>query len=389
LPASILPPPKDHGRAEDQAIRYIYEAKRRIEEQYGIRIKTGLELECYAIDPSGTPTSDILSVEQVQNDLLLEGCNVQFEDENTLDYKGQYEAITGVNDPLETIQVGENVRQYLSQNPAKYGLEAFDFSPRPFPGQEASSVHISLSLWDIKGKPLFSGKDGRFSPLLYAVAHGMIETQKNTVLLSAQTDGAYERFGNSAWSPSGIGVDYYGDSGRSLRIANENGNAWLAKHFQPEDVRIENRLPAADSNLAIAMAASILGVEYALQHYVRVFKSSNDFAVNCMTAFSDEDPEILHNITRVKGQIISKDRVLGVAEFRGYTPRYPLPQNRAEALYSLKEALTNDPISSIAGSFLNAVVKQHDESTPAPEPEHFCEGISEAYPAFFPCTAPV
>ncbi|WP_432990178.1 glutamine synthetase family protein [Dactylosporangium sp. CA-233914] len=109
-------------------------------------------------------------------------------------------------------------------------------------GDEGNSCHVHVSLWDADTTaPL--GEDKRFDAFVGGVAAHMAES----TLMYAPHINSYRRFRPHSFAPTTIAV---GDNNRtcSLRVVG------LGKHR-----RVENRVPGADVNPYVALAAVALG----------------------------------------------------------------------------------------------------------------------------------
>ena len=389
----VLPPPGNDKEAELAARNYIRAAVKRIEETYGIKIRTGIELEFYAIGPDGQPTSQILDVEKINAAFEKHSPVVsRFDHENYTDYYGQYEVVIGVDppkgrpkylrelsplnrgerrrqweampegkpmerndlhgDPMHTAVAAQETRKFLQREAKNYGLSKVDFTAKPFADKEASGAHLSVSLWDNNGKPLFANAAGHETTLLKQVARGMAEVQKDTVLLYAPTDNAFERLANTMWSPSVVSVATAGDAGTTLRIAKRNDFAYETKeHIRPEDVRIENRLPASDCNYILAMAGTIAGIEHALRKHVKVYaKDTQETGIE----------------NRAQKDIIKlPDKILAIDKAEDTYPVFTLPASRKDALERLQRAASSDTGKILGNSFISAIMAQQKASVPS------------------------
>ena len=388
-----LPPPGDDREVELAARQYIRGALNRIKEKYGIEIRAGIELEFYALDEDGRPSSKVFNLDEVNKEFASSPAVTGFEDENTIDYYGQYEVKVGVNPPKATPKelrakspvlegkAGEYRRKKWEAMPdtsepsterdPRYGnplraadtaqalrklmirkakgfagtLGGVDFSALPFKDKEASGVHINVSLWDTSGNPLFANEKGEQTALLKQVSHHMIESQKNNVILFAQSDNAYKRFGNTQWSPTVISCADHGDAGTTLRIANADNLYHLKEAGKPEDTRLENRITPSDANYVVAMAATVAGIELALQKSVTVHPK--DAATP-----SGQNAEVME----------LADRKLAVAKHDQPYPDYNLPTSRHDALERFKQHLDSDEVKILGSTLQNAVLAQHSMS---------------------------
>lgn len=358
-PDKALPPPKDDKQVELAARNYIRRTLKKFEERYGIKVRAGIELEFYAVDEDDKPTSKVLDLEKVSGAFRNSPFVERIDHENTTDYKGQYEAIIGVNppkgkprmphhgDPMRAAMGAEAVRKHLVAHAKEHGLERVDFSPLPFEEQEASGAHISISLWDTDGKPLFGFHQGAMTPIMGAALKGMLDIQRPSTLLYAQNDKAYKRYGNTDWSPNIIGVSGTGGSGHSLRIANASDYAHLKPTAPPENVRIENRLASSDANYIIAMAATLAGVDNALEKYVTVAEST---ATNTDKANEDGTFETKAG---------NKTLCIKQSDIERFDT-YALPMNRFDAADAFKVGLEEYGLSKLLGKeFSTALLQQH------------------------------
>ena len=330
-----LPPPVLSGPADRLARDYIERTVQKLEDRYGMLVKTGIELECYAVGTNGLPAAHIVSVKTVQADLKAVGLAGRFDDENTIDYYGQYEIATPVAAPLATVALADKLKGFLERKAPSYGLGRFDFSSLPFEGKEASSAHVSVSLWDKQtAQPLFSTPERGFSDLMVRCTHEMLDVQRHTVLAVAENDNDYARFSNTEWSPGAIRAGFAGNAGISLRMANASNLAVLADAPDPAAFRLENRLPAGGASLMIAMATTLAGVERAVEQH-----------------FSSSAPPS-RNVGR----------------------SHALPATRRQAIDGLRQALGDGKLAGPAEALFRAVLKRHPAPAQAPNPAPSASG---------------
>jgi hypothetical protein len=163
-------------------------------------------------------------------------------------------------------------------------------------------------------------------------------------LLTAQTDDAYRRFGSTDWAPCFIGYGDDGSDGISLRFAARNDDCHAVSIDDPTLVRLENRLPASDSDYFVAMAATVIGIDHALRRFVTAYP--NDAVP--LEAIDSSRFEVLSAGT--KTLVVSK---LGL----GLYPCECLPATRRAALRQLGLGLTDTlaPLTSAMPLF-NAVL---------------------------------
>jgi len=122
------------------------------------------------------------------------------------------------------------------------------FMAKPMINQPGSAMHIHQSVVDIKtGKNLFSEKDGSDSPLFRHFIGGLQKVLPRLSPLYAPNVNSFRRMRPSYSAP--INVQWgYDNRSCGLRVP----------ICDPQSRRVENRLPGADSNPYLAMAASLI-----------------------------------------------------------------------------------------------------------------------------------
>ncbi|MGQ0527431.1 MAG: hypothetical protein ACT4OY_05295 [Alphaproteobacteria bacterium] len=364
---NLLSASNDYSEAEILAQSYISSALERFKDQYGIELKASIELECYALDDKGLNNQNLIDVKFVEEMLKSLHLAEVFEEENPGDKKGQYEAKTIIADPLTIARKATEVREYLEAHAQDFGAAKFDFQALPFSGEEASSTHISISLWSEDGQPLMLDKDKKDSALMKAVAKGSLEVQKEAVLLYAQEDNDYLRFDNTKWSPKMIGLANNGEMGTSLRFADKNNYAYRTDDKDPASVRMEDRLASANVNIFLAMAARIAGIDYALQRYVKVLGTAGNSLIDYVIA-GEKNFDIVNTTDQML--LIETDEL---DNFLGAD----LPQNRYEALELFqKSSEEGGLLEQIFGrDFCDAVLRQQLGEEPRNEQNNEYEDL--------------
>lgn len=115
---------------------------------------------------------------------------------------------------------------------------------------EGSSCHLHLSLVDEDGRPVFAEQPEVFD----AFVSGMLATAADLTLLHAPNINSYKRYADGSFAPTAIAW------GR------DNRTCMLREVGQGVARRIEHRLPGADVNPYIALAAMIAGGLHGLEH---------------------------------------------------------------------------------------------------------------------------
>jgi glutamine synthetase len=121
---------------------------------------------------------------------------------------------------------------------------------------EGSSCHIHLSLRDEAGKPLMAGDRAGMSPLMEQFLAGQLAAMRELCLFLAPNINSYKRYQPETFAPTAV------------RWGPDNRTCALRVVGHGESLRMEHRVPGADVNpyLAVAalIAAGLYGVERSL-----------------------------------------------------------------------------------------------------------------------------
>ena len=112
-----------------------------------------------------------------------------------------------------------------------------------YPGQ---SGHIHISLRDLEDKSLFSSKKDELPKTLNYFIGGLQTYMREFSLMIAPTVNSYKRLCPGAWAPINM---TWGVENRTTAFRVIRGDS--------SSQRIENRLPGADSNPYLALAATL------------------------------------------------------------------------------------------------------------------------------------
>ena len=121
--------------------------------------------------------------------------------------------------------------------------------------REGNSCHIHLSLRGKDGELVFWDEEaGRRTPLYDHFVAGVLATTADFTLLYAPNINSYKRFQPDSWAPTAIA---WGDDNRTcgLRIVGHGAHR-----------RVESRIPGADVNPYLALAAMLAGGLYGIEN---------------------------------------------------------------------------------------------------------------------------
>ncbi len=119
--------------------------------------------------------------------------------------------------------------------------------------REGSSCHIHLSLRGLDDELVF-WKDGARTPLYDHFIAGVLATVADFTLLFAPNINSYKRFADGSFAPTTIA---WGLDNRTCAVR-------LVGHGP--GARMENRVPGADANPYLALAAMLAGGLYGIEH---------------------------------------------------------------------------------------------------------------------------
>jgi glutamine synthetase len=203
-----------------------------LEEQFGLLVNIGAELEFYLGSKSNEESKSALAELSKKCSYLEKerGCN-------------QHEAVFDYKHTL--IELTERIEAF--KNTAKKFDAIFD--AKPFVDDYGSALHLHLSLHDNKGKNIFSTEDIAISQVLA----GLIDIGPESVYLLCKNEEDYLRFTPKFLSPTHIS---WGGNNRTtmLRIPDS----------PKANKRIEFRLPSASSDPATAVYIVLLGTVHGL-----------------------------------------------------------------------------------------------------------------------------
>ena len=149
-------------------------------------------------------------------------------------------------DPLALADQAFMFKRAVRQVALKHNIHA-TFMAKPYQGQPGSSMHIHQNLVSAKSNEnLFSDKEGNNSKEFFHFIGGLQTYLPDAMLLFAPYVNSYRRFVIDASAPINT---HWGIENRTV--------AFRVPTSQNKSRRVENRIPGADTNPYLAIAASL------------------------------------------------------------------------------------------------------------------------------------
>ncbi len=246
--------------------------------QAGYSVKAGTELEFYLFKESmdeawakgltdltpGTPyvidyhvlatSRDEWLISKIRNDMVAAGIPV--ENSKGEAGKGQHELNLRY---AEAMVMADNHTIYKNgaKEIAALAQRAITFMAKYSFDDAGSSCHIHSSLWDSDtDRSVMAGPDGQMSDLFRWYLGGLLDTAADFALCWAPYVNSYKRYQPGSWAPTAIGWD---TDNRTLGFR-------VVGHGQ--GLRVESRLPGADCNPYLALAATVAGGLHGIENRI-------------------------------------------------------------------------------------------------------------------------
>jgi len=165
---------------------------------------------------------------------------------------GQVEVTFPYGDPLCAADVHLLFKHAARTLAEQAGLVA-NFMAAPQTGT-GSGCHMHFSLLDRDGVPLFGETDGRLPDKALHAIGGLLDVLPHLALLYAPTPNSYRRFVPGTFAPT------------TFTWGRDNRTCAIRAVGHGDDLHLENRLPGADTNPYLAIAAVIAAVLAGLDH---------------------------------------------------------------------------------------------------------------------------
>jgi len=233
-------------------------------------------------------TKDEWLIRRIRNDMAAAGLPVEFsKGEAGL---GQHELNLRYAEVLEMAD-NHSIYKNGAKEIAALASTALTFMAKYDFAEAGSSCHIHSSVWDTAtDRSLMASEDGNdLSDIFRWWLGGLLATAKDFAICWAPYINSYKRYQPGSWAPTAIG---WGMDNRTLGFR-------VVGHGQ--GMRVESRVPGADANPYIALAATVAGglhgianrIEPGDAHVGNGYESDLDriphTLVDAIAAFKDSD----------------------------------------------------------------------------------------------------
>ncbi len=180
---------------------------------------------------------------------IYDYCEIMEIDADSLSHEdgaGQLEVNFFHGSPLELADQVFLFKRVVREAALKHGNYA-TFMAKPMAGEPGSALHIHQSIVDVKtGKNIFTNDDGSDSALFLSYIGGLQRYVPEALLIFGPYVNSYRRFTRYLAAPINV---QWGYDNRTVGLRVPSSDA--------ENRRIENRIPGADVNPYLAIAASL------------------------------------------------------------------------------------------------------------------------------------
>lgn len=217
--------------------------------------------------PTVLSSTRIADFEQIMED-IINACNQQGIETGAISSEmgaGQFEI--NFNHHVDVLRAADETclfKRTVIEVAKKHGMMA-SFIAKPLLQQPGNGLHMHISVVDNKGINIFADGNKPHQRLLNAIG-GLLDTMPAAMSFWAPNINSYRRFvGGNNCAPVSL---TWGNENRTVafRIPLAKDGAW----------RVENRVPGADANPYLAMAATLAGIWHGMQHKLDPGKPVDD-----------------------------------------------------------------------------------------------------------------
>ena len=189
-----------------------------------------------------------------------DGFGIPIEGFHTETGSGVYEACIVYSDTLEAADKAALFKNTVKEVGAKHGIMPSFMAKwnQNFPG---CSGHIHQHLEDLAGNNLFSdgAAYGQMNDLQENYLAGILHCLPHILPMYAPTINSYKRLVPGSWAPTSVSWGFENRT-TALRIINRN----------PENARVEMRVPGADANPYLSISACLASGMYGIKNNLKL-----------------------------------------------------------------------------------------------------------------------
>ena len=301
-PRQVLRRVLDRAASLGYAVELALELEFRIyrEDQRSLRAKRWLDLETIS------PSYSCYSLHRASGDepllsrlrKMMDAHGIEIEGYNREHGAGMYEMNLKHATGLEAADRAMLFRNGVKEICMQQGLTA-TFMAKVSDAEDGCSGHLHQSLWDAAGTNLFHDPqdEHRLSPLARHYAAGVLHTLPELCALYAPTINSYKRYVAGSWAPTAL---TWGVETRTTALRAVPGS--------PRSTRLENRVPGADANPYLAMAASIAAGLHGIEQQLELPPPARGNAYALSPAAAPHLPRSLHEAVEcLAGSAVARD----------------------------------------------------------------------------------
>ncbi|SER21762.1 glutamate--putrescine ligase [Azotobacter beijerinckii] len=161
-----------------------------------------------------------------------------------------------VADPIKACDYAVLLKRLIKNIAYDHEMDT-TFMAKPYPGQAGNGLHVHISILDKDGLNIFAGDDPQQNAALRHAIGGVLETMPASMAFLCPNVNSYRRFGAQFYVPN---APCWGLDNRTVALRVPTGS--------PDAVRIEHRVPGADANPYLVMAALLAGVHHGLTNRI-------------------------------------------------------------------------------------------------------------------------
>ena len=146
------------------------------------------------------------------------------------------------------------LRRVIKAIARKHGLRA-TFMAKPFGNLAGNGMHVHCSLLDAQGNNAFDDGTGKGNALLRQAVAGCLAGMEDSMLLFAPNLNSYRRFQSGTYAPL---TPCWGYENRTVSVR--------VPADAPHATRLEHRVPGADTNPYLVIAAILSGMLHGIEN---------------------------------------------------------------------------------------------------------------------------